>query len=288
VQPIKKLLRAYNDDNATLKKALVKNAVKASESDDVFSAIQVVKELQTQWKSIGYSGVKHENKLWKEFRAINDALFKKRDELNESNKLQKQTLLDQLNTQLDDLQTSMKDNKNLKELDVFKTIAQSILTQAVTVKPINKKFVNKIEACISTIDNTVSEINSNKGKLTWQAIFTVLEGIADKTINKEDLQTTDTFNQLPTAWKKRLTDVIEKQDIVDRHEDTLQLEIFSGQSSPEVFKAERMQVQVKLMQEQMVSGNAVDLEAIFITWLQKGGIYSADLALIERIKPIYC
>lgn len=288
VQPIKKQLRTYNDDNAALKKALVESAVKASESDDVFSAIQLVKELQTQWKNIGYSGVKYENKLWKEFRAINDALFKKRDELSESNKLQKQTLLDQLNTQLDDLQTLIKDNENIKELDAFKTNAQTILTEALTIKPVNKRFVNKIEGCISTIDNTVSEINNNKGKLTWQSIFTVLENIADQDVNVEDVQTTDAFNQLSPAWKKRLTDVIQKSDIVDRHEATLQLEIFSGQKSPEAFKAERMQVQVKLMQEQMVSGNTVDLEASFMTWLQKGCINSTDLALIERIKPIYC
>jgi len=288
VQPIKKQLRTYNDNNATLKKALVESAVKASEIDDVFSAIQLVKELQTQWKNIGYSGVKHENKLWKEFRAINDALFKKRDELNESNKLQKQTLLDQLNTQLDDLQKLMKDNKNIKELDTFKTNAQTILTEALTIKPVNKRFVNKIEGCISTIDETLSEINNNKGKLAWQSIFTVLENIADKDVNEEDVQVTDAFNQLSPAWKKRLTDVIKKSDIVDRHEATLQLEIFSGQKSPEAFKAERMQVQVKLMQEQMLSGNTVDLEASFMTWLQKGSINSSDLALIERIKPIYC
>jgi hypothetical protein len=42
------------------------------------------------------------------------------------------------------------------------------------------------------------------------------------------------------------------------------------------------------MQEQMVSGNAVDLEASFISWLKKGSINSTDLSLIERIKPIYC
>jgi len=102
------------------------------------------------------------------------------------------------------------------------------------------------------------------------------------------MQETEAFMQLSTAWKKRLTDVAQQSKTVDRQEETLKLEIFAGQESPGSFKSQRMQVQVQLMQEQMVSGNSVDLQAGFISWLQKGSINSADLSLIERIKPIYC
>ena len=288
VQPIKKLLRAYNDENAILKKALVANAIEASESEDVFAAIQTVKGLQNQWKNIGYSGVKHENKLWKEFRAVNDTLFSKRDELNESNKAQQQTLLDQLNTQLDDLQTLVKTNESVKDLEVSKATAQTILNQALSIKPVNKKFVNKIETCLKTIDIKISQIHNNKDKQTWQAIFTVLENIAKDDVSVEDMQATEDFNLLSTSWKKRLTDVMQQPKAVDRQEETLKLEIFAGQESPASFKAQRMQVQVQLMQEQMVSGNSVDLQASFISWLQKGGMNATDLSLIERIKPIYC
>jgi hypothetical protein len=288
VQPIKKLLRAYNDENAILKKALVANAIEASESEDVFAAIQTVKGLQNQWKNIGYSGVKHENKLWKEFRAVNDTLFSKRDELNESNKAQQQTLLDQLNTQLDDLQTLVKTNESVKDLEVSKATAQTILNQALSIKPVNKKFVNKIETCLKTINIKISQIHNNKDKQTWQAIFTVLENIAKDDVSVEDMQATEDFNLLSTSWKKRLTDVMQQPKAVDRQEETLKLEIFAGQESPASFKAQRMQVQVQLMQEQMVSGNSVDLQASFISWLQKGGMNATDLSLIERIKPIYC
>ncbi|WP_426357806.1 DUF349 domain-containing protein [Pseudocolwellia sp. HL-MZ19] len=288
VQPIKKLLRAYNDENAVLKKALVASAIEASQSEDVFAAIQTVKGLQNQWKNIGYSGVKHENKLWKEFRGVNDTLFSKRDDLNESNKAQQQTLLDQLNTQLDDLQTLVKTNESVKDLEASKATAQTILNQALSIKPVNKKFVNKIETSLKTIDIKVSQIHNNKDKQTWQAIFTVLENVAKDDVSVEDMQATDDFNLLSTAWKKRLTDVMQQPKVVDRQEETLKLEIFAGQESPASFKAQRMQVQVQLMQEQMVSGNSVDLQASFISWLQKGGINETDLTLIERIKPIYC
>ncbi|WP_076418757.1 DUF349 domain-containing protein [Colwellia sp. UCD-KL20] len=288
VQPIKKRLRAYHDDNAVLKKSLIENAVKASENDDIFAAINTVKDLQNQWKNVGYSGVKHENKLWKEFRAVNDALFKKRDEVQETSKAQHQTLLDQLNTQLDALQTAAKSYESINELSTAQSDAQAILSQALSLKPINKKFIHKTEAFISAINDKTNQIKNNKEKQTWHAIFAVLESMAQEGANAEEIQETEFFNQISPAWKKRLTDVMQKSEQVDRLEDTLMLEIFAGQESPETYKAERMQVQVKLMQEQMVSGNTVDLQASFISWLQKGAINQTDLALIERIKPIYC
>jgi len=288
IEPIKKHLRTYHDDNAVLKKALIDNAKQAAENTDVLSAINTVKDLQNQWKSTGHSGAKHENKLWKEFRTLNDAIFKKRDELNATTKLQKQTILDQLNTQLDDLQiTTQASNNNIIELQTAKSCAQAMLTQAIEIKPVNKKFVSKIETFLLTVEGHIVQIKTNKDKQQWQAIFTLLENIATG-ISIDELQASTPFKVLSTAWKKRLTDVMQSSAQVDRSEDTLKLEILTGKESPEQYKAERMQVQVALMQEQMLSGNAVDLQANLLSWMQKGGMSKADLVLIARIKPIYC
>ena len=288
IQPIKKQLRAQQEHNANLKKGLIEQAKELSHHEDVFTAIQEVKSLQSQWKDIGFSGVKHENKLWKEFRAVNDLLFTKRDELNESSKAQQQTLLDQLATQLDDIRKVIAGKVSLSDLENAKTDAKTIFTQVLSIKPTNKKFVNKIETLLSEIDEQQSQIKDNKDKQTWQAIFTVLENVASQQVALEDIQQTQAFNLVPNTWKKRLLDVMKNSEVVDRHEDTLKLEIFAGQESPENDKEKRMQVQVQLMQEQMLSGNQVDLQESFISWLQKGGINEKDLALIERIKPIYC
>lgn len=288
IQPIKKLLRDYYDENLALKKSLIDNAKKALNSDDVFAAIQTVKDLQTQWKSIGYSGVKHENKLWKDFRTVNDSLFKKRDELSELNKAQQQTLFDQLYTQLDNLKEQIKTTDNINDLSISKISVQALLDETVAIKPINRKFVTKIETCLRSVESKQTEMKAKKNKQTWNNIFDVLEKIAKNDLNAEEIQASDSYNQVAASWQKRLSDVMNNTVSTDRLEDTLMLEIFAEQESPEAFKAERMQVQVKLMQEQMLSGTSVDLQAGFLSWLQKGSLTQNDLALIERIKPIYC
>jgi len=288
IQPIKKQLRAHHDENAAQKRTLIENAKKALESDDVFAAVQTVKELQAQWKNTGYSGVKFENKLWKEFRIINDSLFKKRDELNESNKAEQQTQLDQFYTQLDDLTSTVKNTQTVSDLLTCKNDVQALLDETLSLKPINRKFVSKIEACLSAIDDKVKQIKSNKDKQTWNHIFSVLENIANNSLSVEEIQASESYTGVAASWQKRLSEVMNNTTTADRREDTLKLEIFAGQESPEAFKAERMQVQVKLMQEQMQSGNSVDLQASFVAWLQKGRLTQDDLALLERIKPIYC
>ena len=288
IQPIKKRLRDHHNENAALKKALIDNAKKVIDSDDVFAAIQTVKDLQTQWKNIGYSGVKHENKLWREFRTINDNLFKKRDELSELNKAQQQTQFDQLYTQLDNLKEQIKTTDNINDLSASKASAQSFLDETLGIKPINRKFVAKVEACLRDIETKYTQLKANKDKQTWNDIFDVLVKVANKDLSIEEIQTSDSYNQMAVPWQKRLSEVMHNNTSTDRLEDTLMLEIFAGQESPEAFKAQRMQVQVKLMQEQMLSSTSVDLQASFLSWLQKGCLTQEDLALIERIKPIYC
>ena len=63
------------DKLADKKKVLVERAKKLSESQDWKETAGQLKQLQSQWKTIGHSGVKNEQKLWKEFRKACDDFF---------------------------------------------------------------------------------------------------------------------------------------------------------------------------------------------------------------------
>lgn len=63
------------DKLADKKKVLVERAKKLSESQDWKETAGQLKQLQSQWKTIGHSGVKNEQKLWKEFRKACDGFF---------------------------------------------------------------------------------------------------------------------------------------------------------------------------------------------------------------------
>ena len=68
------------DALATKKKDLITQANALKESTDWKDTANKLKQLQQKWKQIGHSGVKHEQKLWKEFRGACDAFFNSREE----------------------------------------------------------------------------------------------------------------------------------------------------------------------------------------------------------------
>jgi len=63
------------DGVAKLKKDLIDEARALKVTDDWSRTADQLKRLQRRWKELGHSGVKNEQKLWKEFRAVCDAFF---------------------------------------------------------------------------------------------------------------------------------------------------------------------------------------------------------------------
>lgn len=73
-------VREQYNEIAEKKKALIEKAKALSESTDWKNTADKLKQLQQQWKNLGHSGVKHEQKLWKDFRSACDAFFTARQE----------------------------------------------------------------------------------------------------------------------------------------------------------------------------------------------------------------
>lgn len=66
------------DGLAKKKKALIEKALELKDSTEWQDTANKLKQFQQQWKQIGHAGVKHEQKLWKEFRSACDAFFNNR------------------------------------------------------------------------------------------------------------------------------------------------------------------------------------------------------------------
>ena len=72
-------IQGQYDALALKKKDLITQANALKESTDWKDTANKLKQLQQKWKQIGHSGVKHEQKLWKEFRGACDAFFNSRE-----------------------------------------------------------------------------------------------------------------------------------------------------------------------------------------------------------------
>ncbi|NQY62515.1 MAG: DUF349 domain-containing protein [Alteromonadaceae bacterium] len=293
LQPAKTALRLFYQQNSTDKKAIILKAELEVDNEDLNAAIENVKVLQSKWREIGYAGPKDENKLWQNFRAVNDALFGKRDQQKAQEKLLQTAQKAEFEQEL--LLLKEKNNESSKEIksdmsQLTELIQQSqeLFQKVIACKPVNKALVSKIEKFSFSLEQQITEIKLQKTKQNWQQLFDVLESIADKQITESELSAHDSFLQISSLWRKKLQDVIILTTTVDRQARTLALEILAGIDSPGDLVEQRMQVQVSLMQEQMSSGGKIDLQEKFIEWLLLGALGKEDVALLQRLKPIYC
>lgn len=287
LQSVKAELRSYHQRNCDSKNLLIAQVTQALNEEDVFSAIENVKKLQTQWQAIGYSGQREENQLWQKFRKVNDQLFAKRDEAKLTEQSNRNNQQIQLTEQLDSYQQQLTSQLPETELYSLQESIEALRTSIVNQKPVIKSVVTQSEKLLMQITKQLSQISENKKAKTWQLVFDCLEGLA---VNKELTieEFSESLTDLPNAWQKRLQECHQNSNEIDRSSKTLELEILASKESPEEFKAQRLQVQVELMQSQMLSGQTIDLTNSLVEWLKLGKLSQADLPLLSRVKAIYC
>jgi len=287
LQPVKAELRNYHQRNSDCKNLLIAQVTQALNDDDIFAAIESVKKLQTQWQAIGYSGQREENQLWQKFRKVNDQLFAKRDEAKLADQSIRKIQQTELTDQLESYQQQLVEPLPESELFTLQENIEALRTNIVNQKPVIKSVVIQAEKLLNQITIQLSQISDNKKAKTWQLVFDCLEGLAgNNALTNEEFS--ESLAGLPNAWQKRLQECYQNNNEIDRSNKTLELEILASKESPEEFKAQRLQVQVQLMQSQMLSGQTIDLTNSLVEWLKLGKLSQADLPLLSRVKAIYC
>ncbi len=287
LQPVKAELRNYHQRNSDSKNLLIAQVTQALNDDDIFAAIESVKKLQTQWQAIGYSGQREENQLWQKFRKVNDQLFAKRDEAKLADQSIRKIQQTELTDQLESYQQQLVEPLPESELFTLQENIEALRTNIVNQKPVIKSVVIQAEKLLNQITIQLSQISDSKKAKTWQLVFDCLEGLAgNNALTNEEFS--KSLAGLPNTWQKRLQECYQNNNEIDRSNKTLELEILASKESPEEFKAQRLQVQVQLMQSQMLSGQTIDLTNSLVEWLKLGKLSQADLPLLSRVKAIYC
>ena len=282
--PIKSRTTEYQQNNALLKQQIIDQANQYLESDNVYTAVNDIKKLQQQWRSIGYAGPKQDNTLWQTFRNVNDKVFTKRDLSKAAQDNAQSKIKSEFSEQVKQIKALVSDTTNFQE-----TLAQAqqLLKQVITAKPVIKSIASDLEKLIHQIENKINNNKQHKQTKQWLHIFELLNELSNG-ITTEQLISHNSFEELPSFWQKKLSDAASQTKNGDRVEKTLKLEILARVDSPKEFASERLAMQVQLLQEQMLSGESVDVKALFIDWLLSGQFSSNDQALITRIKTIYC
>jgi transketolase len=146
------------------------------------------------------------------------------------------------------------------------------------------KLEKQIIAKEKSLAKKIVDCKQANEKQQWRYLFTALE---QGVVSEAGFTEQGEYQHLNTFWQKKLKELTNKEQLANRAEATLELEILSGIPSPSELQQSRMAVQVNLMQTQMSSGAPIDLEDKFSQWLMLGKFDQQDIAFLNRVKPIF-
>ena len=294
---VKEVITNFYQNNSKLKQQLISKAEQLLAADALQKAIDGSKKLQQNWREIGYAGINDENKLWQAFRLVNDQIFAERDKANVKQQAESTAIAKQFSDKYEQIKNMLNENDSEADSEsnkhnLLKTsieALENLLTEVYATKPVVKQISSEIEKQIKALKQEQAESTILLERLSWQNVFHLLAQSADEK-NTLDVEQDQKFTMLSPAWKKRLlVQHKNNQEVVGdaRLDQTLAIEILAQVDSPSENATQRMAVQVKLMQAQMVSGSHVNLENELMTWLALGKITQKDLPLLERLEKIY-
>lgn len=284
LKPIKLAMHQHHQDNSTAKLSLIKQAEKALVNDDIQLAVNDVKKLQTQWRDIGYSGPKDENKLWQQFRTVNDQVFDRRNAEQNKQKEQQSELANKYFESISEIEARVLTDKNVKSInlgvDELLSLKKDLKQEPLPLKPV----FNKIEVLVNVFEKELAVFKQLANKQSWQFVFSALFD----SIESGNISVSENFQALPMSWQKKLSNLPTKEsDYNDRLTQTITLEVMAKVDSPEKEKEQRLAIQIELMQSHMSSGEQFNLEDGLFAWLNIGKLSDKDFALLERVKNIF-
>ncbi|MEM0910458.1 MAG: DUF349 domain-containing protein [Pseudomonadota bacterium] len=104
--PIKKRIADIYLSRQQQKSRLIKQAAKLASEDLSDTAVSEAKQLQKEWKTIGFAGKGEDKRLWQEFRSCNDRIFAQLSEVKAQQDARNASLYEQCLEKLDTIMQS--------------------------------------------------------------------------------------------------------------------------------------------------------------------------------------
>lgn len=265
VAPLKLLQQQNYQQAAAAKQQLIAQA-RALAEEGQGHQVEQVKQLQQQWKLVGFAGSKTDQQLWAEFRSACDAFFAKRKALRDAESAQLDAWRQQISSQL--AEVSAVDLTTLTEAQLRAQLQQ--LNQVDTAD--DKGLRQHQQQLKQNISEQLITLQKQSEQAQYQQLFSAL--------TQANVQAAD----LPALYRLVFN---QQQESMSRADLTLALEWASGQPSPEELSAERQRVQMQLLSDKHNSGDSISQNQLLGRWLQHGPVQAEELGLLARVKALY-
>ncbi len=285
VNPIKDTVNQYYQDNAEKKRELLEKAKQLLDLEDWRDATNQAKALQERWRKLEFAGQKLENKLWAEFRGINDKIFAKREQAMQEQAQQDQSTIDQVLSTITPHLDTLRDSGIRAELE---TLRQDVLQPALDqLQQLPKKAtadtLTQVQGWKRQLDEKLLYLGDSQRSELYDNIFNCLAAW-------QDSEAPGAAAELPNFWRQAFHTTLESSagvNAFDRRELTIIMELQANKPSPGSEQPLRKEVQLKLMASKLQDGMSLDMDELLKAWIVKGPLQGQDEALLQRLRALF-
>ncbi|VUD58581.1 hypothetical protein TDB9533_02458 [Thalassocella blandensis] len=300
---IQEKLEAEFEKNKNAKQQIITQAEALTDVADLQQAIDTAKRLQSQWKKIGRCAYKDNERLWKEFRKHCDAVFEKRDVVENAQKAELDNNLAVAQAFIDKMEalSSLSGDELLAaraERDQIKQdFAEVGALHPKEDKPVKRAFNQASENFEKAIKKALNAAELQAWTDMFKAAELVNAFILAGPENESLKQEAESFVDGVARWPDGGLAAVKAKFAADAgnaasNEKALRLlciraEILADVESPAEDKADRMAYQVELLQQgmgqQAVLANEQNAANLGLEWVAAGPVDSSTYqALFHR------
>lgn len=175
-------IKAEYQRNIEAKEALIAQATALQEVEDLSQAIEQSKQLQQDWKTIGMTPNKADQKLWQAFRAACDAVFARRDEQRQQNKVQIEASVEQANAlvaRAEAIVNEAKNGANAEQKDALQ-LCQNEFAELTMPKAVYMKLRKRLADAQQQLEDSAVVAKQAKKQQAWITLADRLTAISLK------------------------------------------------------------------------------------------------------------
>ena len=269
--------------NLTLKKALITNSKELLEEDIKEDTLKKLQTIQSQWKDIGITKRKDDQKAWEAFKQATDAVFEKIQGQRKAKRAKEDEQLKPYRDVVKAIQQLSRTAKSLADADSNFSKLQS---DHDALPPMPHGLPEKvIEGIKKDYQRACSDFNKTRERIVQKKKHQALDNLATKAalcntyeslalsasqVELDDLKAQmDALEISDNELRKRFDKRLAVAKDTDRTGYTevrklmcIDLEILLGKDSPEEDKSQRMQIQLERMQKGGFGQDRVEKSAV--------------------------
>lgn len=279
---------AMHQECAEQKQKLIEKAASLCLLEDINEAANQAKNLQQQWKSVGFAGRAQETLLWQAFREHNDAIFAKYKNILSERQTANSEALVALDAQMKNMAKTIAASKKQSDLSFYSASYDALLSQ---VEALDTSLLAKAQQKLATIqrqyENRLQQLEQQKQVQSLEDVFSCL---AD--FKQNDLPSG--VNNLPKryqAWFKRSgKPKLSMLESFNRDELALVSAILLDKPLSEIdlgSQEQRQALQVTLMAHKLQGNEVIEPESVLAAYISLGPLQENELGSLAAMRTMY-